>query len=245
LQDLKPGSELAGYRIESIEREDAGASMLRAQDPVAGRVVALHVAAEPPGSVATARFLERAHRLQGVAHPHLLPVYDAVAVDGRALAIGGAPPGRRLDVLLGDGPLAPGQATRIAGQVASAVEALQTAGAELPPLTPERVWISAENAFLDPLDGRSLLARSDRPPSAAAALGRLLEAISPPSDGGLRAIVQRANDGVYFSVGQVSDALRELEEGAVGRNRRRRWVAIAVAVLATLALIALLLVTFT
>jgi hypothetical protein len=243
LQDLKPGAELAGYRIESIEREDAGAAVLRAQDPVAGRVVALYVAAEPPGAVSTVRFLERAHRLQGLAHPHLLPIYDAVAVDGRALAIAAAPSGRRLDAVLREGALAPSAATRIAGQVASAVEALEDAGAELPPLTPERVWISSEEAVLDPLDGRSLLSRSDRAPSSAAALGGLLEAMAPPRDGGLREIVQRAHDGAYFSVAQMGTALRELEEGTRCRDRRRRRTAIAVAVLATIALIVILTLT--
>jgi hypothetical protein len=242
LQELQPGAHLAGYRIESVERDDGAASVLRAQDPAEGRIVALHVAAEPPGSVATVRFLERAHRLQGVIHPHLLPVYDARTIDGRALVIAEAPPGRRLDRVMREGPLAPAQATRIAGQVASAVEALEGAGAELPPLTPERVWVNAEHAYLDPLDGRSLLARSDRPPSSSAAVADLLAAMlrseRPPAP--LREIVARALDGAYFSVGQVKDALHRLEAGSADRARRRRRTAQAVALLATVALLAII-----
>jgi hypothetical protein len=243
LQDLKPGAELAGYRIESIERDDGAAAVVRAQ--LEGRIVALHVAAEPPGSAASVRFLERANRLQGVVHPHLLPVYEARTIEGRALAIAEAPPGRRLDQVLREGPLAPGRATRLASQVASAVEALEGAGAELPPLTPERVWVNAEHAYLDPLDGRSVLARSDRPPSSSAAVADLLAAMlrseQPPAP--LREIVSRALDGAYFSVGQVRDALCTLEAGTADRARRRRLIAIVVAALATLALAAIIAVT--
>jgi hypothetical protein len=241
VQGLKPGARLAGYRIEAVERDDGAAAVLRAQDTAEGRIVALHVAAQPPGSVATVRFLERAHLLRGVAHPHLLPVYEVRTVGGRALAIAQAPPGRRLDEVLGDGPLPPAQAARIAGQVASAVEALEGAGAELPPLTPERVWVSAEHAYLDPLDGRSVLARADRPPSSPAAVADLLAAMlapgAPPAP--LREIVARGHDGAYFSIAQVADALARLEAGSAGRARRLRNAAIAVALLATIALVAI------
>ncbi len=243
MQDLQPGAELAGYRIESIEREDGAESVLRAQDPAKGRIVVLHVAAEPPGAVAAVRFLERATRLRGVMHPNVLPVFDARAVEGRAFAVAEAPAGRRLDAMLEEGPLPPAQATRIGGQVASAVEALEGAGAELPPLTPERVWINAENAYLDPLDGRSLLARDDSPPSSPAAVAGLLETMVSDEPSPLREIVSRAHDGAYFSVSQVTDALQRLEAGTFDSVRRRRRTALIVTAVATLLLAALILWT--
>jgi hypothetical protein len=245
VQDLRPGERLAGYRIEAIERDDGGAAVLRAQDPVEGREVALHVAAEPPGTVATVRFLERASRLQGVVHPHLLPVYDARTIDGRALVIAQAPPGRRLDEVLGDGPLPPARATRIATQVASAVEALEGAGAELPPLTPERVWVSAGNAYLDPLDGRSVLNRTDRPPSSSAAVADLLDSMvkRETAPAPLCEILSRALDGAYFSVAQITDALRRLDAGEKVRARHRRQLAVAVAIVASLVLLAIIALT--
>src|ERR1700755_3190936 len=118
LQDLEPGAILAGYRIESVERDDGAASVLRAQDPVNGRVVALHVAAESSGTVAAVRFLERAPRLQGVVHPTLLPVYEARTAAGRALAIAEAPPGLRLDKLLREGPVTPERRRRLSRHLA-------------------------------------------------------------------------------------------------------------------------------
>jgi hypothetical protein len=237
---LKPGAEVAGYRIEAIDREGAGESVLRAHDPVAGRTVALHVSAEPAGAVSTVRFLELANRLQHVEHPHVLPVYDAVTVDGRALAIAKAPPGCRLDTLL---PLAPEPATRIARQLASAVEALERAGAEVPSLTPERVWVSVDHAYLDALEGRRTVAR---PASSSAAVAGLLDELMPRGTAPppLREVVSRALDGAYFSVGQLADALRGFETSTAARARRRRAIALAVAVLATLLLVAILLVAY-
>ena len=171
---VQPGTEFGGYRIEAVEREDAGAAVLLARDPLEGHAVALHVAGEPPGALSTVRFLERAHRLGSVAHPHLLGVYDARTLEGRAVAVAQAPPGRRLDELLADGPLGAGRAMRIARQVASAVDALEEAGAEPPPLTAERIWVDgAGDAHLDGLDARIGLAT---PPAASssAALARLV-----------------------------------------------------------------------
>ena len=103
---VQPGGEFGGYRIEAVEREDASVAVLRAQRAAEGRAVALHVAGEPPGALSTVRFLERAHRLGTVDHPNLLGVYDMRTLDGRAVAVAQAPPGRRLDELLADGPLA-------------------------------------------------------------------------------------------------------------------------------------------
>ena len=97
--ELQPGSELAGFRIEAVEREDTEASVLLARDTSEDRDVTLHVASEPPGDLSTIRFLERVRRLQSVEHPHLLDVYGADTLDGRCVAIAQAPPGRRLDRL--------------------------------------------------------------------------------------------------------------------------------------------------
>ncbi len=225
VQDVEPGKEIAGYRIESVERQDAGGSVVRARDPAQDRVVALHVVVDEPGSVATVRFLERAHRLGGVAHPHVLPVYEARTVDGRAVAVTQAPPGRRLDEVLAGGTLTPAAATRIARQLASAAEALERAGAELPPLVPERIWVNGSgHAHLDALEARRLSAPA--PPSSSAAVAGLLTRMvggdAPPR---LRAVVGRALDGAYQSPGQMEAELGDVEAGA----QRRRWRRLALA----------------
>ena len=109
---VQPGTEFGGYRIEAVSaRTPVPRSCWRATR-CEGHAVALHVAGEPPGALSTVRFLERAHRLGSVAHPHLLGVYDARTLEGRAVAVAQAPPGRRLDDLLADGPIGAGARDR-------------------------------------------------------------------------------------------------------------------------------------
>jgi hypothetical protein len=233
VRELHPGSELAGYRIEAVEREDGGAAVLLAHDTSEDREVALHVAGEGPGALSTMRFLERAHRLGSVEHPHLLDVYGARTLDDRVVAVAQAPPGRRLDQLVADRKLASATAIRIVRQVAGAVDALEEAGAEPPPLTAERIWVDRDNAFLDGLYASGGIAVPGRGASSSAALARLLEQLTANVSRALRPILTRATDGAYLSAGQLENELRKLERAGA---QRRRLAAIAVMVIATLAL---------
>jgi len=229
---VQPGSEFGGYRIEAVERD----GVLLARDPAEDRPVALHVAGDPPGALSSVRFLERAHRLGAVDHPHLLGVYDARTLEGRAVAVAQAPPGRRLDQLLEEGPIGPAQATRIARQVASAVDALEEAGAEPPPLTAERIWVDgAGDAHLDAIDGGDEVLAA----SSSAAIARLAGAMTTHVPAPLQTVLTRALDGAYLSAGQLAGELHGLERSAAARRRR---IAIATALLATLVLIAVLLI---
>ena len=151
---LKPGNELGTYRIETIERNDDACLLLLAHDAARHRAVALHVAHHAPGSISAVRFLERARRLSALHHPHLLEIFEARTFDDLPAAVGAAPHGPRLDHVLTRGPLEPDGATRLVRQLASAVDALETAGAEVPALTPERIWIDAGGARARRAGGR-------------------------------------------------------------------------------------------
>lgn len=236
---VQPGAEFGGYRIEAVEREDAGAAVLIARDPREDHQVALHVAGEPPGALSTVRFLERAHRLGELAHPHLLGVYDARTLEGRAVAVAQAPPGRRLDELLAGGRLGAARAVRIARQVASAVDALEVAGAEPPPLTAERIWVDgAGDAHLDGLDARTGLASPA--PSSSAAVAWLVADMAGGVPRRVEAVLTRACDGAYLSASQFAGDLRAAEADAA---RRRRARAFAAALLIAVVLAGLLLAT--
>lgn len=238
---VQPGTDFGGYRIESVEREEAGAAVLIARDPREGHSVALYIVGDPPGALSRARFLERAHRLGAVEHPHLLGVYDARTVEGRAVAVAQAPPGRRLDELLATGRLPTAPAARIARQVASAVDALEEAGAEAPPLTPQRIWIDAAgDAHLDGLDTHLGLVSTPPAASSSAAVAELLAAMATDVPDTLQVVVTRALDGAYLSSGQLAEELARVEERTA---RRRRARAIVVAVLASLVLAAILIGT--
>jgi len=240
VRELHPGSELAGYRIESVEREDAGAAVLLARDPLDERAVTLHIAGDPPGTLSTTRFLERARRLGAVEHPHLLGVYGARTLEGRAVAVAQAPPGRRLDQLMSDGPLEPATAVRIVRQVASAVDALEDVGAEPPPLTAQRIWVDgAGDAHLDGLDGGGQVG-IPAAPSSSAALADLLGDMTPRVPPQLSAVVTRARDGAYLSAGQLAGDLRKAEARSAAR---RRELATTVALIATVIAMAILLIS--
>jgi len=240
VRELHPGSELAGYRIESVEREDAGAAVLLARDPLDERAVTLHIAGGPPGTLSTTRFVERARRLGAVEHPHLLGVYGARTLEGRVVAVAQAPPGRRLDQLIADGPLEASTAVRIVRQVASAVDALEDAGAEPPPLTAQRIWVDgAGDAHLDGLDGGGRVG-IPHAPSSSAALVDLLDDMTPRVPTPLCAVVTRARDGAYLSAGQLAGDLRKAEARSAAR---RREVATTVALIATVIAMAIVLVT--
>jgi hypothetical protein len=236
---VQPGGEFGGYRIEAVEREDANVAVLRAIERE-GRAVSLYVAGTSPGSLATVRFLERAHRLGTVDHPNLLEVYDTRTLEGRAVAVAEAPTGRRLDELLADGRLGTAPAIRVARQVASAVDALEEAGAPPPPLTAERIWVDARgDAHLDGLDAHRALA----PPAASssASLARLVGDMVSCAGAELETVLTRALDGAYLSAGQFAEDLRRVEAGTA---RRRRDIALTITACATFALVIVLLFAF-
>jgi hypothetical protein len=236
---VKPGGEFGGYRIEAVEREDSNVAVLRATERE-GRSVALHVAGDPPGSLSTVRFLERAHRLGAVDHPNLLGVYDTRTLEGRAVAVAEAPEGRRLDAVLAGGPLNAAPAIRIARQVASAVDALEEAGAAPPPLVAERIWVDPRgDAQLDGLDadlGVALPAAS-----SSASLAMLVGRLTPRVSDELDTVLTRALEGAYLSAGQFAEELGRVESGSA---RRRRDTVLTITACATLVLVIVLLVTF-
>ena len=237
---MQPGGEFGGYRIEAVEREDADVAVLRARAPRDGREVSLHVAGDPPGSLSTVRFLERARRLGELAHPNLLDVYDTRMLEGHAVAVAEAPCGRRLDELLAGGPLAQGAAVRIARQVASAVDAVEEAGAAPPPLIAERVWVDgAGDARLDGLDGH--IGFNEPAASSSAALAELLGTLVRAPTPELQTVITRALEGAYLSAGQLACELGRLEADAAQRRRTRalRVLAFATLILAIILLVAL------
>jgi hypothetical protein len=235
---VQPGGEFGGYRIDAVEREDSNVAVLRATERQ-GRMVSLYVAGAPPGSLETVRFLERAHRLGAVDHPNLLGVYDTRTLEGRAVAVAEAPEGRRLDDVLADGPLGSAPAIRIARQVASAVDALEEAGAPPPPLIAERIWVDPRgDAHLDGLDAHLGVALPAA--SSSASLAHLLAGMLSHSGEQLQLVLTRALEGAYLSAGQFADELSRVESGTA---RRRRDTVLTITLCATLVLMIVILVT--
>jgi hypothetical protein len=131
---------------------------------------------------------------------------------------------------------------RIGRQVASAVAALEDAGAEPPPLTGERIWVDgAGDAHLDALDAPGAIALP-RAASSSSAVARLIADMTTHVPPELQAVLTRALDGAYLSPAQLSGDLRRYETGAAHRRRR---TAIAIALVATLIVAVLVLAKLT
>src|SRR4051812_10160235 len=220
VRELQPGGELAGYRIDAVERREKGVAVLLAHELEHDRAVLLHVAAQPPGEVATTRFVERARRLSAIEHPHLLAIDGVRTIDGRCVAVAQAPHGRRLDALN------PRRAVAVSTicQVAGAIDALEDHGLDPPPLGRDRIWVGPD-AQLDGLhapDGMPL-----RTASAAAELASLLETLTGRLP---TTVMTRARQGAYLSAGQFATELREAE-AELARARRLRLLAALTAML--------------
>ena len=129
--DLEPGSNFAGYRVERLigrggmgavyaaERSDGGG-------PVALKLVLDEHAAEP-------RFLARFERegrlAAGLTHPHLVEVYEAGTEDGVPFLAMALIEGIDLDYVLGtQGAIHPVTAARIVAETASALDAAHGEG---------------------------------------------------------------------------------------------------------------------
>src|SRR5947208_15994816 len=110
MEPLRPGAELAGYRIEDeLGRGGMGvvyrATQVALERPVALKVVADDLADDPE---LRARFAQEAQIAARIRHPNVVPVYDAREADGRLLLASELIEGTDLRaVVRDDGPLEP------------------------------------------------------------------------------------------------------------------------------------------
>jgi serine/threonine protein kinase len=131
LAGLRPGSHLAGYRIEAELGAGGMGVVFRAHDERLRRPVALKIFAPATDAdrATRQRFIAESRLAAAVDHPHIIPVYDAgeagaVLFIAMRLVRGGDLRGR----LQREGALAPARAAGIVSQVASALDAAHGAG---------------------------------------------------------------------------------------------------------------------
>jgi hypothetical protein len=211
---LPQDAEFGDYRIEQLLRAADASTVYRARQPALDRAVALHVANAPADSEEGERFLARARALAAVDHPHVIPVYDVGAVEGRAYAAtrlsDGAPAAQV-------GPLASEAAVAAIEQSADALDVLERAGVAFAP-SPHTVILEGDRrtplAQLSPLD-----APPEPSASSVAGLGTVLSTLADPADQSLLAVARRAMDtSRRWSMAELTSAAR----GAITPARRRR-----------------------
>lgn len=131
LAEFRPGTVLAGYRLETLVGAGGMAVVYRARDERLDRPVALKILersrAEDPEF--RQRFIAESRAAAKVDDPHIIPVYEADEADGVLfIAMRFVNGGDLRNVLERDGALSAERATAFISPVASALDAAHAAG---------------------------------------------------------------------------------------------------------------------
>jgi RecA/RadA recombinase len=125
-EELRPGDELAGYRIEAVVGRGGMGVVYRATDPRLGRPVALKLIAPAlaQGDRFRERFLRESRLAASLDHSNVVPVYEAGESEGHLYLAMRFVDGTDLRTLLErEGPLSAERALELLRQVAAALDA--------------------------------------------------------------------------------------------------------------------------
>jgi serine/threonine protein kinase len=162
---LPPGTEIGGYRIDSILGRGGMSAVYRAIHTGLDRVVALkllsrEMARDP---AARERFMNEWRIAAGLRHRNILAVHDAGEVDDRLfLAMDLIEGGDLGDEIERDGALSPPRALAILEQTASALDAAHAAGLVHRDVKPGNVLLDGEHAYLTDFGLSKLLGGNTR-----------------------------------------------------------------------------------
>ena len=150
-----PGTTIRGYRVEGEIGRGGMGVVYRAQQIDLGRTVALKLIApdlsDDPEFVQ--RFQRESRTAAKIEHPNVIPVYDAGEDAGRVFIAMRLVEGMDLGQLLErDGPMDPGRAAALLGQVAAALDAAHAHGLVHRDVKPANVLVEGgrgeETAYL-------------------------------------------------------------------------------------------------
>jgi serine/threonine-protein kinase len=125
------GTRVGGYRLEKQLGRGGMATVYLARDERLDRLVALKIMAPELAAddAFRKRFILESHAAAAVDDPHIIPVFEAGEEDGLLfIAMRYVPGGDVGTIVRSDGPMPPGRAAAVIGQVASALDAAHAAG---------------------------------------------------------------------------------------------------------------------
>jgi serine/threonine protein kinase len=140
-----PGTQFAGYRIDSVVGRGGMGVVYRATELALDRPVALKlIAPELAGDTSfRERFLRESRLAASIDHAGILPVYTAGEVEGELFLANRFVDGTDLRTLLDDGTLPPERALELVGQVADALDAAHERGLVHRDVKPANVLVDA------------------------------------------------------------------------------------------------------
>jgi serine/threonine protein kinase len=180
MADPRLGTELAGYRVESLVARGGMSVVYRARDERLGRDVALKLLAHDLAEDESfrARFLRESKIAASLDHPGIVPVYAAGEVDGLLYLAMRYVEGSDLKALLRrDGPIAPARALALLDQVARALDAAHGRGLVHRDVKPANILVESEGdterAYLADFG----LTKTDASAAGSTAAGQLIGTI--------------------------------------------------------------------
>jgi len=125
------GTVFAGYRIEALRGRGGMSVVYRAEHPRLGNTVALKLLSAELAEDESfrERFVRESRTAASLAHPHIIPIYDAGDAEGVLYIAMRYVEGPDLKALAGGGQLLPAERVlRLGAQVASALDAAHARG---------------------------------------------------------------------------------------------------------------------
>jgi eukaryotic-like serine/threonine-protein kinase len=144
---LAPGARLGSYEITSPIGAGGMGVVYKARDTRLGRTVAIKVLPEDAAAdpVARRRLIREARAAASLDHPFICKVYEVGEHDGAPFIAMEFLEGRTLERRLGEGPLAPREALRLALEMAEALQHAHAHGLIHRDLKPANVMLATDD----------------------------------------------------------------------------------------------------